>query len=108
MPDAGDITRIRAKHAYLKPLTIPANSYPNQTAAIDSLGSWSFILVRESLPDDTAYRLAKTLHGIEAILCRKLPQACETTAANTIAAAPNVGLIHPGVMKYLKEIGVVK
>jgi hypothetical protein len=108
VPDAGEIARIRAKHTYLKPLTIPANSYPNQTVAIDSLGSWSFILVRESLPDDVAYRLAKTLHGIEADLCKNLPQACETTAANTVAAAPNMGLIHPGVMKYLKEIGVVK
>ena len=108
VPDAGEIARIRAKHTFLKPLTIPANSYPNQTAAIDSLGSWSFILVRESLPDDVAYRLAKTLHGIEATFCKKLPQSCETTAANTVAAAPNVGLIHPGVMKYFKEIGVVK
>jgi len=37
-----------------------------------------------------------------------LPQACETTAANTVAAAPAVGLIHPGVLKYFREIGVVK
>src|SRR4051794_28876067 len=108
VPDAGEIARIRAKHTFLKPLTIPANSYPNQASAIDSLGSWSFILVRESLPDDTAYRLAKTLHGIEGAFCKKLPQSCETTAANTVAAAPNVGLIHPGVMKYFAEIGVGK
>ena len=87
---------------------MPANSYPTQTAAIDSVGSWSFILVRESLPDDVAYRLAKTLHGVEAAFCKKLPQACETTAANTVAAAPNVELIHPGVLKYFREIGVVK
>jgi uncharacterized protein len=107
-PDAEEIVRIRAKHTYLKPLTIPAGSYPNQTEAIASVGSWSYILVRESLPDDTAYRLAKTLHGVEAALCQKLPQACETTAANTVAAAPNVDLIHPGVLKYFREIGVVK
>src|SRR5712672_2922332 len=108
VPDAGEIARIRAKHTFLKPLTIPANSYPNQTAAIDSLGSWSFMLLLENLPDDVAYHLAKTLHGIEATLCKKLPQSCETTAANTVAAAPNVDLIHPGVLKYFREIGVVK
>jgi uncharacterized protein len=107
-PDAGEIARIRAKHTFLKPLTVPANSYPNQTAAIDSVGSWSFVLARESLPDDVAYRLARTLHGAEAALCKKLPQACETTAANTVAAAPNAALIHPGVMKYFREAGVVK
>jgi len=107
-PDAGEIARIRSRHSFLKPLTVPANSYPNQPAAIDSVGSWSFVLTRESLPDDVAYRLARTLHGAEATLCKKLPQACETTAANTVTAAPNAALIHPGVMKYFREVGVVK
>ena len=107
-PDASEIAQIKAKHSFLKPLTIPAGSYPGQNAPIHALGSWSFVLARENLPDDVAYRLARTLHGAEAELCKKLPQACETTAANTIAAAPNVELIHPGVMKYFREIGVVK
>jgi TRAP transporter TAXI family solute receptor len=107
-PTTEEITRIRAKHAFLKPLTVPAGSYPKQSERIASLGSWSFVLTREDLPDDVAYRLAKTLHGTEAIFCKKLAQACETTAANTIAAAPKPELIHPGVMKYFREIGVVK
>jgi TRAP transporter TAXI family solute receptor len=107
-PDADEIARIRTKHSFLKPLTVPAGSYVNQNTPIHSMGSWSFILTRENLPDDVAYRLAQTLHGIEAALCRKLPQACETTAANTVAAAPDVALIHPGVVKYFREIGVVK
>lgn len=107
-PDAGEIARIRAKHTFLKPLTVPAGSYPNQSVPIAALGSWSFVLVRENLPDDVAYRLARTLHLAEATFCQKLAQACETTAANTVAAAPDVALIHPGVMKYFREIGVVK
>jgi TRAP transporter TAXI family solute receptor len=107
-PDADEIARIRAKHAFLKPLTVAAGSYPNQNAPINSVGSWSFILVRDDLPDDVAYRLARTLHGAEATFCKKLAQACETTAANTVAAAPEPGLIHPGVVKYFREIGVVE
>ncbi len=107
-PSADEIARIRAKHSFLKPLTVPANSYPGQSAPINSVGSWSFILVRADLPDDVAYHLARTLHGVEKTFCEKLAQACETTAANTLAAAPDAALIHPGVMKYLKEIGVVK
>jgi TRAP-type uncharacterized transport system substrate-binding protein len=87
---------------------VPAGSYPNQTEAIASVGSWSFVLTRADLPDDIAWRLARTLHGVEAALCNKLPQACETTAVNTLAAAPKAELIHPGVMKYLREIGVAK
>src|SRR5437763_3819158 len=73
-PDTNEIARIRAKHTFLKPLTIPAGSYPNQPAAIDSLGSGSFVLTRPDLPDDMAYRLAKSLHGAESPLCKKLPQ----------------------------------
>jgi TRAP transporter TAXI family solute receptor len=107
-PDAGEIARIRAKHSFLKPLTVPAGSYPGQNASIESLGSWSFILARESLPDDVAYHLARSLHAAEPALCKRLPQACETTAVNTVAAAPSTELIHPGVLKYLREIGAEK
>ena len=107
-PDAGEIARIREKHSFLKPLTVPAGSYPGQNSQINSVGSWSFILARDTLPEDVAYRLARTLHGAEAALCKQLPQACETTAVNTVAAAPRAELIHPGVLKYFREIGMVK
>jgi TRAP transporter TAXI family solute receptor len=107
-PDADEIARIRAKHTFLKPLTVPAGSYPGQNDPIQSVGSWSFVLARENLPDDVAYHLARSLHGAETALCAKLAQACETTAANTVAAAPDIDLIHPGVLRYLREIGAVK
>ena len=107
-PDSSEIARIRAKHGFLKPLTVPAGSYPNQNVSINSVGSWSFVLARGNLPDDVAYRLARTLHGAESALCKKLAQACETTVANTMAAAPSQELIHPAVLKYFREIGVVK
>ena len=107
-PDAGEIARISAKHPFLKPMTVPAGSYPNQTTPINSMGSWSFILARVDLNDEVAYRLARALHGAESAFCKKLAQACETTAANTVAAVPGVELIHPGVLRYFREIGVVK
>src|SRR6202142_3016292 len=96
-PDAAEIARMSAKHAFLKPMTIPAGSYPNQNASINSMGSWSFILARVDLDDGVAYRLARTLHGAEGAFCKKLAQACETTAATTVEGVPRVDLIHPGV-----------
>jgi uncharacterized protein len=107
-PDAGEIARMAAKHSFLKPLTLPAGSYPGQTTPIHSMGSWSFVLARVDLDDEVAYRLAKALHSAEGAFCKKLSQACETTAANTVAAVPDVNLIHPGVLKYFREIGVMK
>jgi TRAP transporter TAXI family solute receptor len=106
-PTADEAAQIRAKHAFLKPLTVPAGSYPDQGTAIASVGSWSFILARPDLPDETGYRLAKALHDGEAQLGAKLDQAKETTAANTAAAAPDPVLIQPGVARYLREIGAL-
>jgi TRAP transporter TAXI family solute receptor len=106
VPDAGEISKILAKHKFLKPLTVPAGSYPGQALPIASVGSWSFVLARPTLPDDVAYRLAAALHRGETTLGDKLAQARETTAANTLAAAPAADLIHPGVLRYLREIGV--
>jgi uncharacterized protein len=105
-PSAEEAALIRAKHAFLKPLTLPAGCYPGQSEPIRSVGSWSFILARPGLGDDVAYRLARDLHRAEPALARRLPQARETTAANTAAAAPRPDLIHPGVARYLREIGL--
>ena len=105
-PSAEERARIQAKHSFLRTLTIPAGAYPGQAEAIVSVGSWSFILARPDLPDDTAYRLARALHKGEPALAARLPQGHETTAANTAAAAPRPELIHPGVRRYLKDIGL--
>jgi len=107
-PDADGLARILTKHAFLKPMTVPAGAYPGLATPLDSVGSWSFILARPDLSDDVTYRLARALHRGEAALARRLPQAQETTAANTLAAAPRPDLIHPGVLRYLREVGVAR
>jgi TRAP transporter TAXI family solute receptor len=106
-PTAEESARIRAKHPFLKPLAIPAGSYPRQQAAIASVGSWSFVLARPTLDDGVAYALARALNRGEDDFAKRLPQARETTAANTVAAAPRLDLIHPGVLRYLRETGLV-
>ena len=108
VPDADGIRRILAKHAFLKPMTVPAGSYPGQSAPIASVGSWSFVMTRPTLGDDLAYRLARALHRGEAALGARLAQARETTAANTVAAAPRIDLIHAGARRYLREIGLLR
>src|SRR3979411_3136225 len=106
-PDTEEIARIRARHTFLKPLTVPAGSYPGQSAPIASLGSWSFIRARPGRADAAADRVAKALHGAEAGIAQRLPQGKETTAANTVAAAPRAELLHPGVRGYPAELGCV-
>ncbi|HSF07038.1 MAG TPA: TAXI family TRAP transporter solute-binding subunit [Methylomirabilota bacterium] len=108
VPDAEQIRRIQARHPFLKTLTVPAGSYPGQDAPIVSVGSWALIMARPALADDTAYRLARALNRGEAALGGRLAQARETTAANTVAAATRLDLIHPGALRYLREIGLIR
>jgi TRAP transporter TAXI family solute receptor len=106
-PDADGIRRIQARHAFLKTLTVPAGSYPGQAASIASVGSWSFIMARPGLDEALVYRLSCALHAGAAALAARLPQAAETTAANTAAAAPRPELLHPGVRRHLRELGLL-
>lgn len=107
-PDASEIKRILDQHPSLQPVTLPANSYPGQTAALPSVGSWSYVFCSEKLDAGTAYLLARAIHRAEKPLAARLEQARETTMANTAAAAPRADLIHPGVLKYLHEIGLAR
>ena len=64
------------------------------------------MLARPTLSDDIAYALAKAIDKGHAAFVKKLDQAAETTPQNTAAASPSAALIHPGVRKYLKELGL--
>ena len=107
-PGAEEVKRIVAKHSFIKPITLPAGSYPGQDSPVAALGSWAFVLAAPSLPDDVAYRIARALHKGEAAIGAKLAQARESTLANTLAAAPRQDLIHPGVLKYMREAGMLR
>lgn len=108
VPTKDEVARITAKHTFLKPITIPAGSYKGMTQDLQSVGSWSFVFARSDLPDETAYRLARTLHRGEAALKRHLAAANESTAANTWNAPADRATLHPGVARYLREAGIAR
>jgi hypothetical protein len=108
VPDETQIARILAKHTFLKPLTLPAGTFPGQDAPIRSVGSWNFVLSRPDLDEAIAYRLARAIHKAEPAIAAKLPQAAETTVRNTATAIPDPALLHPGVARYLREVGLFR
>ena len=55
-----------------------------------------------------AYRVTRALHRGESALGARLPQARETTAANTVLAAPSPDRLHPGTRRYLAELGLLR
>ncbi|MGH8693286.1 MAG: TAXI family TRAP transporter solute-binding subunit, partial [Burkholderiales bacterium] len=102
-----DITRIQTKHPFLKTMTVAAGTYPGLDRAITTVGSWGLILARPGLPDDLAYRFARALHRAQPALSRRLAQAQATTPTNTLAASPRAEFLHPGVVRYLKELALI-
>jgi TRAP transporter TAXI family solute receptor len=100
------ITRVNAKYPFLQPLTVPAESYPGQMEPLQTIGSFSFLLARADLPDDIAYRLAKAIHAGQPELAARLEQGRDTLPENTLKAAGDPDRIHPGVHRYLREIGL--
>jgi uncharacterized protein len=107
-PDADEIKAILAKRPALQAVTLPAKSYPGQDEPLQSVGSWSYVLSSKNLSEETGYLLARAIHRAEAPFAARLEQARETTMANTLAAAPRPELIHPGVRRYLREVGLAR
>lgn len=105
---AAEVERVRARHNFLTPITVPAGSYAGQNEAILAVGSWSYILARPTLEEDIAYRIAKALdHGHHRLVSR-VSQGTETRPVNTFAAAPGQKSIHRGVLRYLAELGIAR
>ena len=92
-PSAEEVARIVAKHSFLKPLTLPAGTYPNQNEPMQSVGSWSYVVARTSLPDEIAYKLIRAVHKGEGALAKRLARQ---------------DMLHPGVLRYLREIGLAR
>jgi TRAP transporter TAXI family solute receptor len=106
-PSTAQIVEILAKYPHLRPMSVPAGTYAGQYAPIDSVGLWSLILVRPGLPEESAYRLAKALHGGEGVLAERLAQGRYATARNTVAQVPTARL-HPGAARYYREVGIAQ
>jgi uncharacterized protein len=106
-PPPGDLGRVLVKHGFIKPIAVPAASYPGQDAPITAPGSYSLVLASPSLADDVAYRLARALHKGKGVLAARHAQGSESTLENTLASAPRQDLIHTGVLRYMREAGIL-
>jgi uncharacterized protein len=84
VPTPEEVKRILEKNPALQPVTLPAKSYPGQDAPLASVGSWSYVLAKPGLSEETGYLLARAIHRAEAPFAARLEQARETTLENEI------------------------
>jgi TRAP-type uncharacterized transport system substrate-binding protein len=107
VPNAQEIERIHARHAFLAPLTVPRGTYPGQAEPIQTIGSASFIVARPDLDETRVRRLAAAIHKLEQFAA-KPPYLPQTTVASTLASVESVEDLHPGVLRYYRAVGVVR
>jgi TRAP transporter TAXI family solute receptor len=107
-PDDAERARILAADPRLRPMSLPAGSYPGQAVPIASVGTWSLVLARPGLDDEAGFRVARALHAARADIAARLAQASETTAENTASAVAAPALIHPGVRRFLRGQGLLR
>jgi TRAP transporter TAXI family solute receptor len=108
--DIGDaeLEKIIAKSGFFLRSSMPANVYNGQTEAVkNALGSASLLICHESMPDDLIYNVAKALYTHTEDLVKAYPQCDEWIPENAYRGMEGLEL-HPGAVKYLKEIGKAK
>jgi TRAP transporter TAXI family solute receptor len=98
------IPKILALRASMRRLTVPACSFRGQDAAIETVGSWSFILARPGLDTGSVTRLVRAIDRGQKTLARLYPQGRESDPRNLVSNVPRQWL-HPATAAYLREVG---
>lgn len=82
---------------------IPKGTYKHQTEDTPVITFWNFAVADKDLPEDLIYNLVKATFENQADLIAVDPTAKQTVAEN-IKYSPIP--LHPGALKYYKEIGI--
>lgn len=102
---ATQIATVRAKHPFLKPLTVQPGAYTGLSEALNTVGTWSWLAARPDLPEHLAYRFSRALWRARQTLAELFP-AAQSTPADSLAALPPGAALHSGVVKHFDELGV--
>ena len=90
-----------AKYPAYSSYTLPEGVY-NNVGATDTLSIWNVIVVREDMPEDLAFNLARTAYeNMDEI--KKVVNVVEATTLANADRLSDVPL-HPGTVKYLNSV----
>ncbi len=103
--DAG-YAKIRAINPGLQRYTLPAGTYKGQDETVMGVGSMTALIVNESMSDDDAYWITKTLaENIKDV--QSLHKGMRSLTVESMAKAEGIPM-HSGAARYYKEVGVLK
>ena len=102
----GDVTAaLQAEYgAVYSTATIPADTYPGQTEAVDVVVVPNVLVVNESMDEQLAYDITRILFEFQPDLAAAHPAANELTLENATKNSPIE--YHPGALRYYEEQGI--
>lgn len=103
-PELGAIDAILALSPSLRRMSVPAGTFAGQAGAIETVGSWSFILARPGLGPEPVARLLGAIDRGKAILGRRIVLGAGSDPRNLAGAVP-AGWLHPATAAFLRETG---
>jgi uncharacterized protein len=84
---------------------IPAGTYPKQDQDVQTFGTWTHLVGRCDLPEDTAYQITKSVADNVDRLSSIVAAMRDLTPEDM---ATDVGVpLHPGAERFYKEVGVM-
>ncbi len=104
--DEAAYQRIRKINPAFVDATMPAGVYKGMTSDVRTVGTQSLIIAGNTLSEDEAYRIVKSM-VVHLSATRAIHSAMKNATAESMAGVAGMDL-HPGAVRYYKEIGVLK
>ncbi len=86
------------------PYTIPAGTYPGQTEDVQTIAQPNFLATSADLPEENVYMITKAIYENLPFLQAIHPATKAMALENAIAGLPLP--LHPGAVKFYKEVGI--
>lgn len=101
--------RIVKKYPYYVKITIPAKTYPKADDDVLCLGDSNVLVVNRKMEEGVAYKIVKAIfENVDKgkwALVNIHPIAAQLTPANAVNSPIE---LHPGAVKYFREVGAIK
>jgi TRAP transporter TAXI family solute receptor len=87
---------------------LPANTYKNQTEEVPGWTLESMFTVRKDLPEEYVYNMTKFIWENVDIFMEQQPTRAKFMTLDTVLNGIDMENVHPGAVKYYKEVGAIK
>jgi len=101
-----EIKKVISTYPFYGRIVLKANTYKGQTEDVPSISVWNSIVCHKDTPEDLVYQVTKTIFENKQALIQ-VHKMAEFTSPD-ISAKESPIPIHPGALRYYREIGVVK